>query len=92
MNIEHKINIVPIFQEEWRGSKPTKWRGNKKIIKPKDNNPFDRIRLKFINLASSGLGIRMRRNFTAKISEEMIFKPGLKLFNETKFKTEIEDK
>ncbi len=43
LNIEHKINLVSRFQEEWTGSKPTKWRGNKKIIKTKDNNPFDRI-------------------------------------------------
>ncbi len=42
LNREHETQQDSEMLGEWGGLRPCKWRGNKKIIKLIDNNPFDR--------------------------------------------------
>lgn len=45
MNITRENETFPFIgrvQEEWQGSRPFKRKGNKKVIRPIDNNPLDR--------------------------------------------------
>lgn len=69
---------------EWPGIKPNHWKGSLRVIHPNQTQKiFDR---------ETHIPILGRRHFSEKRGNETMFKPTKRLFNEKKYKENIEDK